>query len=204
VWIAAAEKGDAQAMAAWLDEGGGVDAGCAEFEDGTLLMNAAQGGQEAVVRMLLQRGASVNLQDSLGGTGLICAAVNGHTTTVQVLLEAKADASLQTTNGSTALRYAEHYKHTAAAQLLRQHTERQAADAAAVATKAAPSTATAGSAAAVMDKALIAAGNGDAQAVAEWLSKGGGVDARCAERDGATLLMVAATGAQEAVVRMLL
>ena len=41
VWIAAAVEGDAQAVAAWLDKCGGVDAGCAEHHDTTLLMAAA-------------------------------------------------------------------------------------------------------------------------------------------------------------------
>ena len=50
-------EGNAHAVAAWLDEGGGVDARCAEFDDMTLLQGAAAGGQEAIVRMLLQRDA---------------------------------------------------------------------------------------------------------------------------------------------------
>ena len=74
--------GNAHAVAAWLDAGGGVDARCAEYEDVTLLMAAVYGGQEAMVRMLLQRGASVNLQDSLGATALMNAAIPGHTTVV--------------------------------------------------------------------------------------------------------------------------
>ena len=64
-------KGDAHAVAAWLDEGGGVDARCSERGDSTLLMAAALGGQKAVVRVLLQRGASVNLQGSNGATALM-------------------------------------------------------------------------------------------------------------------------------------
>ena len=126
----AAYGGDAHAVARWLDEGGGVDAGCAEREGGTLLMAAAAGGQEAVVRMLLQRGASVNLQSSLGITALMSATLYGHTTVVQVLLDAKADASLQNQGGYTALMLAELYMHTATAQLLRQHAMRQEAEAA--------------------------------------------------------------------------
>ena len=98
--IIAAANGNAQAVAAWLDEGGGVDAGCAERKGGTLLMAAAYGGQEAMVRMLLERDASVNLQDSLFGcTALMNAAANGHTTIVQALLDAKADASLHDKKG---------------------------------------------------------------------------------------------------------
>ena len=125
----AALKGDVQAVAAWLDEGGGVDARCAERADATLLMVAAFAGQEAMVRMLLQRGASVNLQNSYGGTALMNAAINGHTTTVQALLDAKADTSLQDSDGDTALIWAEGRKNTATAQLLRQHGERQTAEA---------------------------------------------------------------------------
>ena len=125
----AASEGDAHAVAAWLDEGGSVDAHCTTFGSATLLIAAADGGQEAMVRMLLQRGASVNLQPPSGCTALMAAAVNGHTTIVQALLDAKADASLQDTKGCTALVWAEQGKHTEAAQLLRQHVERQAEEA---------------------------------------------------------------------------
>ena len=82
-----------------------------------------------MVRMLLQRGASVNLQDSFGTTALMAAAVNGHTTIVQALLDAKADASLQDENGGTALKKAHFNKHTATVQLLRQHAKRPTAEA---------------------------------------------------------------------------
>ena len=64
----AAGQGDAHAVAAWLDEGGGVDAHCAEHDGATLLMAATSGGQEAMVRMLLQRGASIDLQNPFGFT----------------------------------------------------------------------------------------------------------------------------------------
>ena len=121
--LGAARAGDAQAVAAWLDEGGGVDARCAELNDVTLLMAAGLAGQEAIVRMLLQRGASVNLQDSLGFTALMHAAARDHATIVQVLLDAKADASLQSKSGYTALMMAEQGKHIAAAHLLRQHAK---------------------------------------------------------------------------------
>ena len=129
VWHAA-EEGDAQAVAAWLHGGGGVDARCAERGDVTLLIVASNGGQEAMVRMLLQRGASVNLQSSFGWTALRAAAAAGDTTIVQALLDAKADASLRDNNGKTALMWAEDYKNTATAQLLRQHAKTAEAEAA--------------------------------------------------------------------------
>jgi hypothetical protein len=126
----AAGQGDAQAVAAWLDKGGGVDAHCAEYGDGaTLLMVAGGRGQTAMVRMLLQRGASVNLQDSDGWTALMFAAFTGHITIVQALLDAKADASLRSTNSRTALMVAEQRELPEIAQLLRQHAQRQTAEA---------------------------------------------------------------------------
>ena len=127
----AAYQGNAQTVAVWLDEGGGVDSlgGRHQHDNSTLLMAAAAGGQEAMVRMLLQRGASVNLQNCFCGTALMAAAANGRTTIMQALLDAKADASLQSMNGNTALMAAEHQKHTEAAQLLRQHAKGQAVEA---------------------------------------------------------------------------
>ena len=41
VLCVAAQEGDLQAVAAWLDEGGGVDERCAEHEGATLLFAAA-------------------------------------------------------------------------------------------------------------------------------------------------------------------
>ena len=106
----AAITGNEHAVAAWLDKGGSVDAGCADHGGTTVLIAAANEGDEAMVRMLLQRGASVNLQNSIGVTALMGAAFNGHTTIAQVLLDAKADASLQAMGGGTALMAAEHQK----------------------------------------------------------------------------------------------
>ena len=156
----AAITGDAHAVAAWLDGGGDVDAGCAEFEGATVLIAAANEGDEAMVRMLLQRGASVNLQDYLGGTALMAAALKGHTTIVQALLDAKADASLQTESGYTALIFAEHRKHTSTAQLLRVRQHAMRRDAAKKDNVTVVGTA-------LYDATL----NGDAHAVAAWLQE---------------------------------
>jgi hypothetical protein len=135
--VDAANAGAVHTVAAWLNEGGGVDARCAEYDGVTLLIAAAGGGREAMVRMLLQHGASVNLQSPGGVTALMDAASNGHTTVVQVLLDAKADASPQNANNYTALMIAEHYKHAATAQQLRQHAKQQTPEAKAAAAQAA-------------------------------------------------------------------
>ena len=94
----AACDGYAHAVAAWLDGGGRVDAR-REPLGATLLMAAAGGGHEAMVRMLLQRGASVNLQNFLGCTALMNTAFKDHATVAQALLDAKADASIQSNSG---------------------------------------------------------------------------------------------------------
>ena len=43
----AAKEGDVHGVATWLYGGGGVDARCAERDDMTLVMAAAEGGQKA-------------------------------------------------------------------------------------------------------------------------------------------------------------
>ena len=127
--LLAANEGVSQAVTAWLDEGGGVDASsCADHGDTTMLTAAALGGQVALVRMLLQRGASVNLQSPNGLTALMAAPTTGRTTIVQALLDAKADASMHTTSGVSALSLADE-KHTATAQLLWQHARQMTAEA---------------------------------------------------------------------------
>ena len=79
-----------------------MDARFAKYDGTTLLIGAAVGEHDALVQMLVQRGASVNLQNSFGLNALIGAANYGHTTTVQALLDAKADASLQNVHGDGA------------------------------------------------------------------------------------------------------
>ena len=130
VWCKA-HRGKVKFVAVWLTRGGNVDARCAF---GTLLCAAAAGGQEAMVRMLLQRGASgVNLQDTNGNNALMQAAAHGRSAVMQMLLAAKADASLQTTDDSTALvmgaglqsqAAADQFRteHTRMAKLLQHHT----------------------------------------------------------------------------------
>ena len=162
--IVAAGKGESQAVAAWLHEGGGVDAGCAECDDGTLLMGAASGGQEAIVRMLLQRGASVNTQGSSGVTALMYAAIFGRTTIVQTLLDAKAETTLRDSDGKTALMWAERCKHIAAAKILRQHAERQMVEAK---TRAAASATHAAAAAGAMMDELLAEDAAEKEATAK-------------------------------------
>ena len=67
--VAAAERGEEEAVLEWLEGGGRVNA---TYERGgvsgfTLLMGAANQGHERVVEVLLRHGAEINLQSSNGG-----------------------------------------------------------------------------------------------------------------------------------------
>jgi ankyrin repeat protein len=48
-------------------------------------------GREAVVELLLEKGADVESKDRLGRTPLLCAAINGHEAVVKLLLEKGAN-----------------------------------------------------------------------------------------------------------------
>ena len=96
-------------MVKWLRKGGQVDALCpTTTRDGqataeTLLHVAAGFGHLELVKELLERGASVNLQNSLGWTALMDAAGRGHLSILFVLLHHSASIDLQDIDGVTAL-----------------------------------------------------------------------------------------------------
>ena len=107
-----AVRGELQKVVKWLRKGGLVDALYpVATDDGRataqpLLHAAAGNGQLEMVKMLLKRGASVNLQTSLGGTALMEAANYGELSIVIVLLQHSADPDLKSIDGDTALMYA--------------------------------------------------------------------------------------------------
>ena len=98
-----------QHVVKWLREGGQVDALCpTTTRDGrataeTLLHAAAGSGHLAMVKELLERGASVDLQTSLGCTALMDAASGGHPSIVLVLLQHSASIELLDIDGVAAL-----------------------------------------------------------------------------------------------------
>ena len=80
----------------------------------TLLQEAAVNGHLAMVRELLKRGASVDLQTSLGGTAstaLIEAAYHGNPSIVLVLLQHSAKIDMKDIVGFTALMSAAYQGH---------------------------------------------------------------------------------------------
>jgi len=75
-------------------------------EGETLLMIAARNGLTEVVKDLLVKNATIDLQNKFGGTALMFAAKKGHTETVEILLEHRSDPDHQDNTGDTALKVA--------------------------------------------------------------------------------------------------
>ena len=104
-----AQRGELQKVVRWLGKGELIDAFCSSPTAGgqpstaTLLHAAATNDQLEMVRELLKRGASIDLQGSLGGTALMAAATQGHLSILLVLLQHSADPDLQDPHGGTAL-----------------------------------------------------------------------------------------------------
>ncbi|KAL8191010.1 UNVERIFIED_CONTAM: hypothetical protein K2H54_066661, partial [Gekko kuhli] len=69
----------------------------------TLVMLAAAGGHDDILRLLIRKGAKVNCKQKSGTTALIHAAEKNNLTTVAILLEAGACVNLQQNSGETAL-----------------------------------------------------------------------------------------------------
>ena len=112
---ASVQEGDLDGVGAWLTSGGDCDARFhapdGSVRDSTLLMMSSGLGHEALATMLIDRGASINLQNSYGGSALQAASAEGYAGIVIKLCAAKADLKLTDKNGDTALALAEKNGH---------------------------------------------------------------------------------------------
>ena len=86
--VAAAKAGDAERVAALLDEGVPADATSGGFP---ALHRAAQANSVAALELLVAAGAGVGAVDRTGHTALVRAALFGHADAVSFLLESGAD-----------------------------------------------------------------------------------------------------------------
>jgi uncharacterized protein len=99
--IAAAERGDAKAVAALIRRGADVNAKD-EKHDSAFLVASARGRTE-VVKLALAAGADLKATNRYGGTGLIPACHYGHLDTVKLLLSTPIDVNHVNNLGWTAL-----------------------------------------------------------------------------------------------------
>jgi len=74
-----------------------------------------------VLRLLLEHGADVNVQDKDGWTPLYVASMNGALEDLRVLLEHGADVEAKDNDGKTALQVAAKYGYNEIVELLREH-----------------------------------------------------------------------------------
>jgi ankyrin repeat protein len=88
--------------------------------DRMALYAAARRGDEAMVTLLLEKGADINANDGAVGTALHAAAIGGHKDVAELLLERGADANVRTSAGVTPLVAAELVGAEDVAQVLRQ------------------------------------------------------------------------------------
>ncbi|KAM6516691.1 hypothetical protein FALCPG4_014865 [Fusarium falciforme] len=149
------------------------------------LSYAAENGHEAVVRLLLDRGARTEAAHNEGRTPLSYAAANGHEAVVRLLLDRGARTEAADMWGQTPLARASEKGHEAVVRLLLDggaHTNAADKDG--------------------WTPLLWAAKNGHEAVVRLLLD--GGAHTNAADKDGWTPLLWAAKNGDEAVVRLLL
>lgn len=127
-----AARGDLPSVVAWLDSGGSADAAWEE-DDGyirgaTMLMHASAYGHEDLVDLLLNRGASLDLQVSDGGCALMYASARNYAGIVLRLLRAGAEKGLRNIHGRTARELAEIEGHSECVRVFKHHLKKLAAD----------------------------------------------------------------------------
>lgn len=101
IW-AAAQAGDLEAVERELDGGAAVDALDPE-QGATPLLWAVAEGRAEVVKLLIERGADVNVAGADGGSALIASAFLGYEEVVRLLVQGGADVNATNGAGQTAL-----------------------------------------------------------------------------------------------------
>jgi imidazolonepropionase-like amidohydrolase len=121
LWAGAA-FGDTAAIAAALDAGAGIDSMDTQFfPSGRRALNfAALANHGPAVRLLVARGASINLANKTGFTPVLHAVEGGAIEALRILIDAGADVTLATPAGVTALTMAQRRGMAAAVKLLEE------------------------------------------------------------------------------------
>ncbi|KAL9117500.1 MAG: hypothetical protein Q9187_005963 [Circinaria calcarea] len=184
----------------------------------TALIWAAEGGHEAIIQLLLEKGADVDAKDENGHTALHEAAFKGNKAVIRLLLEKGADIKVKDKDKWTAMHAAALSGHEAIIQLLLEKgadIDAKDEDGQTVLYQAASSGHEAvirlllekGADIEAKDKdkwtALHMAASFEHEAVVRLLLKNG-ADIEAKDKDGQTALYRAALRGHEAVVRLLL
>jgi ankyrin repeat protein len=116
--IQAAENANLHDLQTALTDGANVNT--RNDKNATALMLASMGGYTEIVKLLLNKGADVNVKEPTNGrTALMMASEKGYAEIVKYLLVKGADANIRDTkNGATALMWASQRGHTEIVRLL--------------------------------------------------------------------------------------
>ncbi|AFM27021.1 ankyrin repeat domain-containing protein [Desulfomonile tiedjei] len=117
--IAVAED-DLASLERLLAEGTNINASKGKYKT-TILMEAAVRGNLEVMKLLLDKGANIDMVDQDGWTALMGATVQGRIEPVRLLLEHGADVNAKNCNGETALVMATGMQHSEIEDVLREH-----------------------------------------------------------------------------------
>ena len=101
IWTAAS-TGNMKALRQHLAAGTNIDTQQPKSRT-TPLMAAATWGKTPAAKLLIEKGAQLNLRNRNGSTALLSAAFFGHPETVELLLSSGADPNVQNHRGHTAL-----------------------------------------------------------------------------------------------------
>lgn len=117
--IAAAKKGDLEGVKKQLAKKSvSVDMTTDELDAYTALGWACYFGHKDVAELLIEKGATIDVQNHSGYTPLMAAAQTGHNKLVRFLLEKGANPNLATSSGDTALIYASMFGNAETVQAL--------------------------------------------------------------------------------------
>ncbi|MFC1781793.1 ankyrin repeat domain-containing protein, partial [Planctomycetota bacterium] len=103
----AASIGDINLVLSLLEQGIGVDSWGYDAIQKTALHRAALSGHKEIIKLLIARGAQIDIRDDWpGSTALSYAAGKGHKEIVEFLIDAGADVNVKDKEGQTALHQA--------------------------------------------------------------------------------------------------
>jgi ankyrin repeat protein len=114
--VLASRNGQTTAAKKLLDHGANIHALCTQTQQSSLHM-AVMGDHMSTVKLLVERGASVECRDADGDTPLISGSRNG-SKSIEILLEAGADVNAFNKNGCTALHWSCYNGHESVVEQL--------------------------------------------------------------------------------------
>ena len=101
IW-SAAKSGNIEAVMKHISAGNDIN--IRSVSGATPLIAASTGGQTEIIRLLIEKGADVNLREDVGGsTALLAAAFFGHTEIVEMLIDKGADVNARNLSSETPL-----------------------------------------------------------------------------------------------------